>query len=209
MSHAVTDKPPHLLARITAARAGTEVVSRSGGHWLLGQLPKEQLSRLLAVHLIEPRLEQCERALDRFLPGVETKEDRKARATMPRAERVDRIAREISRQGIEATGNFFIQLFGQQAFDWVAGVPGLGTKQQGKVVLADRAAQIGSVFLLNSLAVKPNLAAQAFVSKLLVTHFGTPQEHAEDLAVRLINDSVPSTLGMLASVAAHHRISSK
>ncbi len=185
------------------------MVSRSGGAWLLGHLPSRQLESLLATHLISPRLEECEAALDKFLPGVENSEDRKARANMTRDERVGRIARELSRQGIEATGNFFIQLVGQQAFDWVANVPSISTKQQTKVVVADRAAQIGSVIVLNSVGVKANLAAQKFVSGLLVKHFATPEHKAEDIAVRLLNDSVPSTLGLIASIAAHHRFSSK
>ena len=209
MSTNATDKKDHLLMRIAGARVGTEVLSRTGGSWLFRHVPSDKLSQVLATHVVEPRLEQCEQLLDQFLPGVETAEDRKERAGMSREERVNRIAREISRQGVEAAGNFVIQLFGQQAFDWVAGVPELGTKGQFKVVVADRAAQIGSVVLLNSVGTQANVAAQKMVSKLLMNHFGTPEDKAGDVAVRLLNDSIPSTLGMMASVLAHHRFSSK
>lgn len=199
--------PNYLLPRIAVARLGTEVASRTAGRWVLSNLPKDILSKTLGTYVVEPNLERSEKLLDTFLPAVETEEDKKARALLSRADRVKRISDELSNQSIDAVSNFLFQMFGQQAFDWMVHVPALHTFDQSKVVLADRTMQLGSIFLLNTILLKPNLKLQEYVSGVLQKQWGMSKEDAADRATRLINETTPNAMGMLGSILMHHKLS--
>ena len=203
MTDATTLPSNRIISRIAAGRVGTEVLGRTGGWWLLSQIPSTQLEKFIANTLVSPRLEQCEAAIDKFFPTIETAEKRAERAHMPREQRVERISKELARQGIEGTGAFFVQMLGQQAFDRMFSVPALTGRQPWMVVGADRVAQIGSIFVLNGPLLNTTLSAQKFVAGFLHKQFGTPMDLAEQKATRLVNDIAPNIMGMLSSIATH------
>lgn len=199
--------PNYLLPRIGFARVATEAASRTAGQWVLSRLPKGALSNTLGRYVVEPHLERCEAIIDTFLPAVETDKDKKKREHLTRPERVKRIADELSIQSVDAVSNFLFQMFGQQAFDWMVGVPGLGSLQQSKVVFVDRTAQLGSVFLLNTALLKPNLKLQEYLGSVLQKNWNMNKEQADDRATRLINETLPNAVGMVGSVLMHHKLS--
>jgi hypothetical protein len=204
------DGSEYPLFRTALARLGTEAATVWPGYWLLSFIPRSQLDGFLSRHVVEPNLEKCEALIDTLLPAIETKEDREARKSMTREERVARIAKELSDQGVEATGNFILQMAGQAGFDKLlkaARDSELSGAQQAKVVFADRAVQVGSVLLLNTLLTKPNIKVQEYISSLFQQYFNVPQEEADERAMRIINERIPSLAGMTASIFAHRKYS--
>jgi hypothetical protein len=198
------------LFRTALARTATEVATVWPGYWLLSFIPRGQLAGFLGRHVVSPNLEKCEALIDTFLPAIETKEDREHRKTMTRQERVDRIAKELADQGVEATGNFLLQMGGQSVFDNVfkaARDNELSVGQQAKVVFVDRAVQVGTVMVLNTALTKPNIKVQEYISRLYQHYFNVPPEEADERAARVVNERVPSLAGMVASIVAHRKYS--
>lgn len=205
MTHTPANPNTYPLAKTVLSRAATEVTTAWPGYWLLSFIPRKDLAGFLGRHVVEPNLEKCEALIDQYLPAIETKEDRAHRATLSRKERAARIASELADQSVESVGNFVIQMYGQQGFDHVfhAAQHELTQRQQATVVFADRAMQVGSVVLLNTLLTRPNIEVQKFISNLYQRYFHVPPEEADDRATRVLNERVPSLMGLIASVYTH------
>jgi hypothetical protein len=206
------------LTPLVGARLGAEVTSAIGsgivtnGFKHLLSVPHDAAVRFLRNQIILPRLDAIESAMDGYLPGLVTREDKRDRLTMTPSARADELATAILAQGTDFIGGLVGQVYGQKFFDDMLKVSPITDAQQFKVAGIDRTCQFGAFILLNTLGTKANLATQERLKTMfmkLLSPWGVTEDKAESLAKQTVNITLPNMMGMIGSLAAHHHFSKR
>jgi hypothetical protein len=204
------------FAPLVGARLGAEVVSSIGsgiaanGFKHLLSLPHDTVLHFIRNQIVLPRLDAIEAAMDGYLPGLVTHEDKRDRLTVTPFTRADNLATAILSQGADFIGGLVGQVYGQKFFDQMLKVPAISDAQQFKVAGIDRTCQLGAFILLNTIGTKVNLASQERLKNMyvkLLSPWGVTEDKAESMAKQTLNSRIPNMVGMIGSLAAHYKFS--
>lgn len=204
------------LAMISSSRVATEGVQQAAvfGSLLLSRTmldkPLDPVVNYVAKHIVEPNLQSFENSLN-HLPSIRTSEDKERLDKLTPQERAKTYAKTLVDYSIAFGVGITAQTKGQELMDRVFQIPDLKAHDKHgywKVTAVDRAVQLGSIVVLNTVGTKPSVAVQKGIQNVL-QKAGFSESNADEAASYAVNWMAPNLAGMAAAIGTHHVASGK
>ncbi|MCI5049587.1 MAG: hypothetical protein MRY32_04570 [Rickettsiales bacterium] len=199
--------------RIIATRTGAEITNVAGSlgaimlaRELVDKGPLSGVREFVADHVVRPYLDTWKH-IGGAAKSIQTKDDTERLKQMNKQDQSRFYADLLIDYSAGFIGGAGGQIGGQMIFDDLASVPNIGPKNHAAVYGVDKAAQIGSIFLLNTALSKPSEQMQKSLAGVMQKSMGFDEESAKKNANFLVNFQIPNFVGAAAAVMAHLKIS--